>query len=32
VGDDAAYVIRRITERLDSTPLTLPREPQPASA
>ena len=31
VGDDAAYVVRRITERLDRTPLALRREPQPAS-
>jgi putative flavoprotein involved in K+ transport len=32
VGDDAAYVIGHITERLDRTPLALFREPQPASA
>ena len=32
VGDDAAYVIRRITEQLDRTPLPLPREQQPALA
>jgi putative flavoprotein involved in K+ transport len=31
VGDDAAYVIRRITEQLDRTPLALPRELRPAS-
>jgi putative flavoprotein involved in K+ transport len=32
VGDDAAYVTRRIGEQLDRTPLALAREAQPASA
>ena len=31
VGDDAAYLIGRITEQLDGRSSALPREPRPAS-